>query len=244
MGYIVLSGDTILDAAYNTAGSMTAIDQILEQNVDESIPMLDYNSIKDIENVPDSNRMESYTPNLVVGSELNTDNVPVQNVEAINGRPFNSTYESPLEVQTEIDDMENTLIKVYGNRIPITSIPVGYNLRGKQLVVTRTDLVVPPTLLSRIIRAFIGDNPEDPNGDIFLRHIVSNGEVLLYGNTVWEGITANTRLWQNGRWLVEEGSTFNVRDDVDCIVSLNNLVPYGSEDWGFQYMYIQPHITE
>lgn len=57
------------------------------------------------DDVPVSNYMETYTPTLQEGLLLNTDNVPLQNLEATQQLPFNSTIGDYKEVYTEIRTM-------------------------------------------------------------------------------------------------------------------------------------------
>lgn len=45
MPYLLRSGDTIMDVAFNTSGSITAIDQLIEQNTSEEYTMLGYNQV-------------------------------------------------------------------------------------------------------------------------------------------------------------------------------------------------------
>lgn len=109
MPYTVKNGDTIYDVAYNTAGSLSALDLILETN-DQDVPMLDYYSyVNNGWQVPESNFMECYTPKLQIGQIINTDAVTVENPAALDGLAFNSTYRSPMQVDAEMEALRSQL---------------------------------------------------------------------------------------------------------------------------------------
>lgn len=113
MAYYVRHGDTIQDVAFNVTGSLAGIDPILELNTPDDVPMLDWKTIKESTTVPESNFMESYTPNLKIDQALITDGLVVENLEAVNSRSFNSTIMDETEVQTEIFKIEETLLQPY-----------------------------------------------------------------------------------------------------------------------------------
>lgn len=104
MAYTVQSGDTLMDAAFNVTGSLAGIDPMLEINIPDTNAMLDWKSInsKLLMKVPESNFMESYTPQLKTGQVLNTDGLVVYNLDATLGRRFNSSYLDEEKVNLEL----------------------------------------------------------------------------------------------------------------------------------------------
>lgn len=109
MAYRVKSGDTIYDAAFNVSGSLAGVDQLLEQNMDTSVPPLDWHTISGKRDVPESNFMESYTPNLKIGQLLNTDGIPKYNNEAVEKGGFNSSILDATAVWDEINGLLDIL---------------------------------------------------------------------------------------------------------------------------------------
>ena len=109
MAYRVKSGDTIYDAAFNVSGSLAGVDQLLEQNQDTSVAMLDWHTMSGRRDVPESNFMESYTPDLKVGQILNTDGVPKYNNEAVEKGGYNSSILDATAVWDEINGLLDIL---------------------------------------------------------------------------------------------------------------------------------------
>lgn len=88
MIYNVFDGETINDVAYNTAGSIFAIDAIMEENL-----------------------ILTYTPQFTYGDTLNV-TVEVQNNAAVlraNRFPYNSTLLPPNETTQLIQDVINKI---------------------------------------------------------------------------------------------------------------------------------------
>lgn len=109
MAYEVKSGDTIYDAAFNICGSLAGVDQLIELNTPQDAPYLDIKSMAGRDEPPIANRMESYTPVLLVGEILNTERVEVQNLEAVNARDFNSSVIDQDAVTAEINELKAVL---------------------------------------------------------------------------------------------------------------------------------------
>lgn len=103
--YTVKSGDTIYDVAFNVTGSLAGVDPILEANTPDDVPMLDWKTIEPLDEVPQSNFMETYTPALKTGQQITTDGIETYNVEATTiaaSRPFNSSVDDYNEVMRQI----------------------------------------------------------------------------------------------------------------------------------------------
>lgn len=62
--------------------------------------------------IPESNQMETYTPNLYPGQILDTKGVPIYNLEATQGREFNSSIMDSDGVASELEALEKTLTEV------------------------------------------------------------------------------------------------------------------------------------
>lgn len=142
MAYSVLSGETIQDAAFNITGSLAGIDPLLELNTPQDVPMVDWKTMQDRMDVPDSNFMETYTPDLYAGQLFDTDGLVVENLDATLGRRFNSSMQNPTQVKAEIDELWWKLFPP-----SLVDLPIGYNLRGKTIRFLDTDkltMTAPP----------------------------------------------------------------------------------------------------
>ena len=142
MAYSVLSGETIQDAAFNITGSLAGIDPLLELNTPQDVPMVDWKTMQDRMDVPDSNFMETYTPDLYAGQLFDTDGLVVENLDATLGRRFNSSMQNPTQVKAEIDELWSKLFPP-----SLVDLPIGYNLRGKTIRFLDTDkltMTAPP----------------------------------------------------------------------------------------------------
>lgn len=138
MPYTVKSGDTIYDVAFNVAGSMARVDQILEQNTPDNTPMVDYKTMAERNDVPDAHQMESWTPTLHIDQILDVDDVPVDNLEAVNIGMFNSTITDHDEVLAEIDEMQEELNK------PLFWVEpqvLEFENEGEEIIVQVTDVL-------------------------------------------------------------------------------------------------------
>lgn len=103
--YTAKQGDTIQDAAFNVAGSLAGIDPILEKNTPDTYPPVDWKRMEYREEVPDTNFMESYTPALRTDQILDVEGVNVDNLEATQGMPFNSSLDNPVYTEFEIKEL-------------------------------------------------------------------------------------------------------------------------------------------
>lgn len=103
--YTVKQGDTIQDAAFNVAGSLAGIDPILEKNTPDTYPPVDWKRMEYQEAVPETNFMESYTPALRTDQILDVEGVNVDNLEATQGMPFNSSLDNPVYTEYEIKEL-------------------------------------------------------------------------------------------------------------------------------------------
>lgn len=113
--YTVKSGDTIYDVAFNVTGSLAGVDPLLEANTPDDVPMLDWKTIEPLDEVPQSNFMETYTPALHVGQQITTDDIETYNVEATTvaaSRPFNSSVDDYNEVMRQIRNLVHILDRV------------------------------------------------------------------------------------------------------------------------------------
>lgn len=107
--YDVIVGDTIVDVAFNTCGSLAGIDQILEDNMNAFDPPASLKYITTHGELPKQNNMESYSPDISDMGVLYVGNLVVYNLDATLGRKFNSysSYTDTLNVQ--IEQLENIL---------------------------------------------------------------------------------------------------------------------------------------
>lgn len=119
---------------------------------------------------------------------------------------------------------------------PLTSIPVGYNLRGKTIYNSRLDL-----------------SYKTPTGKLSTQNASPTGYGLEVGTLQYGGGGQGLQYYAgNGpgnrstyyQPQAPEGSRFakaqtTVPDDRDYIVSANTLVPSTDGTWGYQYVMVE-----
>lgn len=139
--------------------------------------------------------------------------------------------------------------------IPFTEIPIGYNLRGKIVRFTRTDLPVPEMPF-----------PQDEGGLDIIQGIFWDRDTLsgIVGLTEGTGEGRRTMIVpversdgfgifyqgddEANRWYMD---SFLMRDDKDYIITANQTKPAEAGFWGWNYAYVmdaplpaQPKLTE
>lgn len=219
--YTVQSGDTIFDATFNVTGSLAGLDPMLELNTKEDVPMLDYKTMKDRDNNPESNAMETYTPDLQIDQQLETDGLVVYNLEAIRGLPFNSSLTDEAEVIAEVDEM----VELLTTAIPFSQIPLGYNMRGKTLVFTRQEITPNIDVIRSSYIRYNTDTGVQSIMDAFL-----SGENLIIQSQMPRVVFYSMGAWRASRMTYQ--------DDFDMIIVSNQLKPHVGDEWGFDYVYV------
>lgn len=106
--YVIKSGDTIYDAAYNISGSLNAVDELLEQNVDKNAPMANITTVEGELVYPWQYGYETYTPIMIPNALLKADDIDITNQEAVdNGKT--SAYSSNYGFRENVDAEMNAL---------------------------------------------------------------------------------------------------------------------------------------
>lgn len=123
-------------------------------------------------------------------------------------------------------DMNDTTTHDY---IPITDIPIGYNLRGKTIIFTNTD---------KDTASFV--NNWDNDGGV-TGWDSNNNRVIIYstfdgGDGIYVFINREIiQIWKDGQWI---RTSFTFPDDMDYLVDGNDAHSHQGDSWGFDYAII------
>lgn len=219
---------TIVDLSFNLSGSLTGIPTVMAQ-----MPVYDRIGFDDMPYPwEDTDRLDqTWTPD-VAGSDL-TFTVPVYNVQGQAKQPYT----------TDLFTLQNVI--VFGNGwvhnllvpntgIPAFDVPVGYNLRGKIMVVTRNNLFPPSYTES------YGLITEDFKQIVFAGTGTLGFDVPTVAHMAIRGDDAGfdiTTLWDetSGAWQLD---AIQFPDDQDYIVADNTLPIADKGYWGFHFTFI------
>lgn len=135
---------TVVDVAFNLSGSLRGLPVILDQlPIGERIGFDDMPTPgQDVEDIG-----QTWTPDLVdkdidIITPLSVEGTEILNAQAVAKAP----YTTPIHhMEGAISDGEFFIDQMYRGYVPLSSLPAGYNLRGKRLIAYRTGLPMPET---------------------------------------------------------------------------------------------------